>query len=50
MEEIISLNIALTDEELLALRGGKADITAQTPEQSKSGDGAKFACCIEIEF
>lgn len=38
----------LSQKELSSLRGGFAEILSKEEENSQSGDGAKYVCCIAI--
>lgn len=38
----------LSQDELSSLKGGNAAVLFEREQMSESGDGAKYACCIEI--
>lgn len=40
----------LSQEDIASLKGGTASVMMEEEEESKSGDGAKLICCIEIEI
>lgn len=37
----------LSQEDLAALKGGNAMVLFEREQNSESGDGAKYICCIE---
>jgi len=40
----------LSQEDLAILKGGNATVLHEKEQNSESGDGAKYVCCIEIDF